>query len=315
MTSIYQLDGQGQLTGVTSCPNSFVIPANTKLIPDSPQDAGIFRQCSEIVESITAASNCQITYIGRFAFQDFVQLQSLDLSNCMSLSILALHCFADCKKLSSIKLNDKLGQIQAAAFSGCPLSMTFVIKPSLSYLIGESFFGTNVSFAIEGENQNFEIYENNVYNKNLSTLIVVSYSTTDLRLPKETTTIGYCCFSCSSLVTVNIPQSVQTLERYAFHNSQHIQQLTIRAPITEVLENTFMSIPELVSLWLPDSLTTIKASFLHNCPNLEQFDLAVNSFQLKLTQLQIVHILNLFTTLIHTQELYYGIVEYLIKLS
>ena len=54
-----------------------------------------------------------------------------------------------------------------------------------------------------------------------------------------------------------------------FHYSTHLQQLTIRAPITEILDNTFMDIPELISLWLPDSLITIKAQFLVNCPKLE----------------------------------------------
>ena len=140
MSSVYQLDDQGQLVGVTSCPNSFVIPANTKLIPDSSQDVGNFHQCSEIVESITAAPDCQITYIGRYAFYNFVHLQSLDLTNCISLSTLGVYAFANCKNLSSINFNDNLQYIRAGTFRFCSLSMTFIIKPSLINNIGESFF-------------------------------------------------------------------------------------------------------------------------------------------------------------------------------
>ena len=270
MGNNYQVDQAGRFTGVLVCPKSFIIPVNAKIIPDSPDtNLGYFSECSKTVESISAEESCQLTHIGTYAFTKFDQLQSLDLSNCLYLVYLGLHCFSSCTKLSSLKLNDNLQILSGASFRFCPLLMTFVIKPSLSFINGESFFATNVSFSIEGENQYFAIYENNVYNKNLSTLIAVSFNTKDLCLPKETTTLGYCCFSSSSLVTINIPESVKTFQSYSFHYSRFLQQLTIRAPITEVNQSTFHNLPELISLWLPDSLTNIKAPFLNVCPKLQ----------------------------------------------
>ena len=267
MSDVYQIH-DGELTSVTECPANFVIPASVSSIPNSTERS-LFHNCLDVVESIKAQDGCKITSIGQYAFSYCTKLVSVDLSNCHELQKIGIYTFAYCTKLSLIKLNNELISLGNSAFRSTSFSGTFTLNPVLEKFTGEAFFSSNASFAVHENNPSFVIYENNVYTKSLITLIAVSFSTEDLKLPLQTTTIGFCCFASSSIKTVNIPSSITTLSRYAFHDSRYLEQLTINSPITSIEVMTFHSLPHLKSLWLPDTLTQIKAPFLEYVPELQ----------------------------------------------
>ncbi|AEF84138.1 surface antigen BspA [Treponema primitia ZAS-2] len=88
-----------------------------------------FKGCS-LLESISLPDT--LTSIGEQAFGDCTSLEEIDLSMCISLTVLSKYIFIDCHALTSIKLPNSLTIINDGAFSGCHLLARFDFPYSLN---------------------------------------------------------------------------------------------------------------------------------------------------------------------------------------
>jgi hypothetical protein len=72
------------------------------------------------------------------------------------------------------------------------------------------------------------------------------------------TSIGERAFSDAGLVSISIPDSVTTIEQYAFLDASSLTAIAIPAGVTTIERQTFWGATSLASITLPEGLTTIR---------------------------------------------------------
>lgn len=88
---------------------------------------------------------------------------------------------------------------------------------------------------------------------------------TKVMIPKSVTTLGRgAFFSCKSLKSINIPNSVTSIEDYAFCNSS-LTSIDIPNSVTSIEQNAFSSCSSLTSIDIPNSVTSIGDSAFSSC--------------------------------------------------
>lgn len=80
----------------------------------------------------------------------------------------------------------------------------------------------------------------------------------------------YAFYYCSSLTSVNIPNSVTSIGLGAFSNCAGLGRIIIPEGVTEIKMNTFYRCTVLTSITLPDSLTAIGSSSFIGCVSLTE---------------------------------------------
>lgn len=90
-----------------------------------------------------------------------------------------------------------------------------------------------------------------------------------LRLAKvgaNVTSIGSYAFSkCSTLKSIDIPESVTSIGAYAFMNCSSLESIVIPDGVTSIEKNTFQSCSALKSIVIPESVTTLGSDALSYC--------------------------------------------------
>ena len=83
------------------------------------------------------------------------------------------------------------------------------------------------------------------------------------------TSIGNGAFqSCSSLTSVNIPNSVTSIADFAFYNCSSLTSVTIPDSVTSIGDYAFRSCTGLTSITIPDSVSSIEAGAFESCTSL-----------------------------------------------
>lgn len=99
-------------------------------------------------------SDTDVTDIGVRAFKECVSLESIDLSSCGKLDIIKDQCFYGCTGLESVKLPNKVTEIQRMAFKKCKglNQINFDELDALSYIGEEAFAETGFILVVLPEN-------------------------------------------------------------------------------------------------------------------------------------------------------------------
>ena len=83
-------------------------------------------------------------------------------------------------------------------------------------------------------------------------------SMTSVNIPNSVTSIEYDAFrGCSGLLSVNIPNSVTTLDRAVFNDCEKLPSITIPQSITTIPGFTFSGCKAFTSITIPNTVTTI----------------------------------------------------------
>ena len=83
------------------------------------------------------------------------------------------------------------------------------------------------------------------------------------------TRIGNSAFSgCSSLTSINIPESVTEIESYVFYNCSSLSSIDIPESVITIGDSTFSGCKALTSIDIPDSVISIGKGAFENCTNL-----------------------------------------------
>ncbi len=99
-------------------------------------------------------------------------------------------------------------------------------------------------------------------------------SLTSINLPNSVTTIGAETFyGCSSLTSINIPNSVTTIGAYAFSYCSSLTSINIPNSVTTIEEYTFRNCSSLTSINIPNSVTIIEEYAFRDCSSLTSINI------------------------------------------
>ena len=88
-------------------------------------------------------------------------------------------------------------------------------------------------------------------------------SLTSINIPNSVTSIGYSAFEdCSNLTSINIPDSVTSIGTYAFGGCSSLTSISIPDGVTSIGNWTFGGCSNLTSINIPDGVTSIGNSKL-----------------------------------------------------
>lgn len=232
-----------------------------------------------LLQKYDLMNTTQLTIAGTLGEADFEtikglrSLESLDLSG-VNISTLPAYALYECY-LKSIILPESLEEIGLAALS--KNSITTITIPSSVHTIGELAFAyceDLETVSLSPNSQLKTIMGNRSASYNTGGAFYCCSSLTSINIPASVETIGYLAFDhCSALHTVTFqPNSRLKTMNGAFWTCESLTSIEIPAGV-ETLESTFVGCTSLknVRFQVNSQLRTIEATTFQSCP-LETID-------------------------------------------
>ena len=228
-----------------------------------------------------------VTSIGDYAFI-WCSLTSITLPN--NVTSIGEYAFAGCSKLTSITIPNSVTSIGDYAFDGC--SLTSITIPNSVTSIGERAFGwcsltsitipnsvTNIGKAAFSSCENLAtiIVEdgNSVYDSRDNCNAIIETATNILIaacqntvIPNGVACIGLAAFATCRFTSITLPNSVTSIEDWAFWCCRSLTSITIPNSVTCIGEWAFSWCSKLTSLSIGSSVTNIGEKAFYKCSKL-----------------------------------------------
>ena len=234
--------------------------------------------------------NDGVTSIGQYAFSR----NSLDgnvetVSIPASVTSIGEAAFRGNISLPSITIPEGVESIGAYAFYQCP-SLQSVSIPASVTSIGEAAFSADgglltnniTSITVADDNSNYCVETNVLFDKNKTKLLVYpgGATQTDYTIPDSVTSIeSYAFTGCTYLVNITIPASVTSIGEAAFRGNISLPSITIPEGVETIGAYAFSQCPKLQSVSIPASVTSIEQYAFYLCSNLATVNYAGTATQ------------------------------------
>ncbi len=221
-----------------------------------------------------------VTSIGEYAFYCCEELISVDIPD--SVTSIEMAAFNGCSSLVSIKIPDSIECIEYVLFENCSSLTSITIPSSVSSISIDAFYGCEnlknvyitsldawykIDFAKSHIYGRSDIYSNplcygaNLYENNKLV--------TSVNIPRGFDNVG-CVFSgCSSIVDVTLPDTIISIDDYAFYGCSSLESITIPDSVTSIGDYAFYGCSSLKSITIPDSIASIGNHTFSSCYSLE----------------------------------------------
>ena len=203
--------------------------------------------------------------IGAYAFFQHDSLIELTVKGS---ALIKEAAFIYCTSLKEVSV-DTVTALEDFAFFGCLNLERFVVGKSLTS-IGQQVFADCLSLAkidVAPENQHFLSAENVLFSKDMKRLIFAGSELSGAYIvPESVRTLDPYAFSCSANIThVTIPEGINTLPYGLFYWCDKLEGVDLPDSIVHIDERVFSGCSSLAEIQLPTSLTHIGYEAFANC--------------------------------------------------
>ena len=262
--------------------------------------AGAFQNCKRLAENQQGVLDLsQFTLIPEDAFSGCINVKEVHLSD--KATYIGKSAFSGCKQLTSITLPDSLTTLSSLAFYDCSMLQHVSYPESLQHIHYTSFLNTPWMNALPVENG--VKYMGNIalcYDKTSSvadaslsfregTAVIADEffgsmeyrqwkNATKLDFPASLRHIGDKAFTGNNLVTLTLPEKLESIGEEAFYNSAQLAKLTLSEGLEYIGEYAFGNCPNLTIINYNAVRAEGKAAF-SGCSSLEKVNVG-NKVQL-----------------------------------
>ena len=272
-----------EYSGEVTIPESITYSGNTYSVTSIGDYA--FCGCSSLT-SVEFPNS--VTSIGDQAFRSCSSLTSVEIPN--SVTSIGEWAFCGCSSLTSVEIPHSVTSIGACVFFGCS-SLTSVEIPNSVTSIGDDAFNGTAWYNNQPDGV---IYAGKVLYEYKGTMPV----NTSISIEDGTVSISPCAFSgCSSLTSVEIPNSVTSIGSDAFYGTAWYNNqpdgviyagkvlykykgtmpantsITIEDGTVSISPKAFYNCSSLTSVEIPNSVTSIGESAFFYCSSLTSVEI------------------------------------------
>ena len=212
-----------------------------------------------------------VTTIGASAFASSKKLQSVKIPN--SVTTIDEQAFAECRNIKEIPLPDSLKTIGAMAFYHSAELESINIPASLEYVgpyVFEKCEGLKSVYikdlkawcGLSWTNGNPLTYAHSLY--------INGEEAKDIVIPEGVPTIGKAAFTGCNMTSITIPNTVTSIESYAFRKCEKLTSITLPSSLESINDFTFQGCLALKSVSIPATVRTIGQSAFENCETIEE---------------------------------------------
>jgi len=199
--------------------------------------------------------------VGNALYDNDTKYVYLDLSGSTFTSI-EDSAFSHCQSLTGITIPASVTSIGNSAFACCTSLTSITIPDSITSIGDGAFWDCTSLTAINVESGNTAYSSENgvLYNKTKTMLVKYPEGKTgsSFTIPSSVTNIESSAFEdCTSLININIPNSVTSIGDYAF-NCENLTSITIPASVTSIGDYAFAGCDNLTSVTFQGTITSTK---------------------------------------------------------
>ncbi len=213
----------------------------------------------------------KVTAIGSNACYNWTTVTSIIIPN--SVTTIGYHSFSRCFSLTSVEIPNSVTSIERDAFGLCTALVSVEIPASV-ISIGERVFLSCTSLTainVHDENENYTSIDGVLFDKHCTHLKLYPEGKpgNPYKIPQSVTSIEeYAFYHCSSLATVEIPGSVTSIGEWAFADCSSLTSVEIPNSVTSIGEYAFYHCSSLTSVGISNSVTSIGEGAFSSCSSL-----------------------------------------------
>lgn len=204
-----------------------------------------FQNCSNL---ITVTIDDNVTSIGAYAFANCNNLISVNIGN--GITNIQNYTFSNCTNLEDVKIGKKVTSIGASAFLNC------------DDISSVNFAGTIDAWAqISFENIDSSPLGN-------AKLYIDNNLVTEVNLTIATKVSKYAFSGCTSITSVTLGDSVETIEVEAFKQCSNLDNVTIGVDVASIGAEAFFGCNNLTNITIPGNVKVLANKVFASCTNL-----------------------------------------------